>query len=245
MEPQSILGISEPVSCLSHFVGATIAAIAGGWMLGRSAPDRSRMAYVFVFVATSVFLLTMSGLYHLFDPGTAIRATMRRLDILAIFLLIAGTFTPIIGILYRGRARVALLAAIWGLTAFAILYRFVLTTNMGPWEGVLIFLGIGWTGLVPAIETSRRFGIDFVLPLYLGALAYTVGGIAQTCGVPVLIPGVFGPHEQFHVAVLIGLAMHWVFIYSFADGSPRTWTLGRRRGRVKQQLEEPGERAAA
>lgn len=245
MEPQSILGISDPISCLSHFAGAIVAASAGVQLLRRSAPDRSRMACVFVFVASSVFLLTMSGLYHFFEHGTEIRAFVRRLDILGIFFLIAGTFTPIIGILYQGRSRLILMIAIWGLTLVAIIYRFAFSTNMGHWQGFLIFLGIGWTGLIPALQTGRRYGIDFVLPLYLGALAYTFGGIAQACGVPVLIPGVFGPHEQFHFAVLIGLSMHWTFIYSFADGSPRTWRFGRQHGGLKLHLGGTEKRAVA
>ena len=81
-----------------------------------------------------------------------------------------------------------------------------------PWLGLLMYLGLGWLGLISTIALARRFGVRFVLPLVWGALAYTIGAVAEFLGWPVLVAGVVGPHEIFHLAVagghLVPLGVH-------------------------------------
>jgi channel protein (hemolysin III family) len=81
-----------------------------------------------------------------------------------------------------------------------------------------MYLGLGWLGLISTVALARRFGVRFVLPLVWGALAYTAGAVAEFVGWPVLLAGVVGPHEIFHLAVVAGISFHWAFIRGIASG---------------------------
>jgi channel protein (hemolysin III family) len=83
-----------------------------------------------------------------------------------------------------------------------------------------MYLGLGWLGLISTIALARRFGVRFVLPLVWGALAYTIGAVAEFLAWPVLVHGIVGPHEVFHLAVLAGVSFHWSFVRGIAAGAP-------------------------
>ena len=107
----SIAGFSDPVSSLSHLAGAMVFALLSIILLQRGRGDFGRMASLSVFAFSSVLLLSLSGVYHLLTPGTAGREVLQRLDHAAIFVLIAGSFTPVHAILFRGAWRWGMLAA--------------------------------------------------------------------------------------------------------------------------------------
>jgi channel protein (hemolysin III family) len=169
-----------------------------------------------------VFVLSMSSVYHLLEPGSSARAVLRRLDHAAIFTLIAGTFTPIHAIVFDGIWRWGMLLFIWGAAVTGITLKTVFFHSVPPWLSVALYVGLGWVGLVSAIRLLRSFGYRFVAPLVYGGLAYTAGaatlGILSLLGGPMLVPGVVGRHEIFHLAVLAGVAFHWQFVYRIADG---------------------------
>jgi channel protein (hemolysin III family) len=77
---------------------------------------------------------------------------------------------------------------------------------------------MGWLGLASGIALARRFSFPFVAPILWGGIAYSIGAVLDALHWPILVPGVVQWHEVFHVAVLMGLAFHWAFIYSIADG---------------------------
>jgi predicted membrane channel-forming protein YqfA (hemolysin III family) len=77
---------------------------------------------------------------------------------------------------------------------------------------------MGWIGLISGGLLWRRSGFRFVAPILWGGVAYSIGALMEHWRWPTLVPGVIQPHEVFHVAVLVGLALHWSFIYAIADG---------------------------
>jgi channel protein (hemolysin III family) len=176
------------------------------------------VASLSVFVFSCVLLLSLSGVYHLLTPDTAARGVLLRLDHAAIFVLIAGSFTPVHAILLRERWQQYLLAGIWGAALTGLVLKTVYFDATPPWLGLLMYLGLGWLGLISTVALARRFGVRFVLPLVWGAAAYTLGALADFLRWPVLVPGVIGPHEVFHFAVLAGISFHWAFIRGIASG---------------------------
>src|SRR5687767_12664077 len=80
-----------------------------------------------------------------------------------------------------------------------------------------MYLGLGWLGLISTVAIALRSGVRFILPLVWGALAYTGGAVVDFLDRPVLVAGVVGPHELFHLAVLAGISFHWAFIRGIAD----------------------------
>jgi channel protein (hemolysin III family) len=212
----SIPGFSDPVSSLTHLAGALVFAILGGFLITRGRGEASRVISLTVFVFSCVLLLSLSGVYHLLTPETAARGVLLRLDHAAIFVLIAGSFTPVHVILLRDRWQWHLLAWIWVAAIAGLTLKTVYFDSMPTWLGLLMYLGLGWLGLISTIALARRFGVRFVLPLVWGALAYTVGAVAEFLAWPVLVAGIVGPHEVFHLAVLAGVSFHWAFISRIA-----------------------------
>ncbi len=98
-------GINEPVSCLTHLVGAGVFTLLALSLIRRGRGNWGRIAVLGIFAYSAVFLLVISGLYHLCPPETSSRIVLWRLDHCAIFILIAGTFTPVHGILFKGASR--------------------------------------------------------------------------------------------------------------------------------------------
>jgi channel protein (hemolysin III family) len=213
----SIPGFSDPVSSLTHLAAALVFAILSVSLIARGRGDARRVTSLAVFAFSCVLLLSLSGVYHLLTPQTAGRSVLLRLDHAAIFVLIAGSFTPVHVILLRERWQQYLLAGIWLAAVTGLTLKTVYFDSVPSWLGLLMYLGLGWLGLISTIALARRFGVRFILPLVWGALAYTAGAVAEFVGWPVLLAGVFGPHEVFHLAVLAGISFHWAFIYGIAS----------------------------
>jgi channel protein (hemolysin III family) len=214
-----IPGFHEPFSSLSHLLGAGIFAVLSVPLLRRGWGNGDRIAALGVYAFSCVFLLSMSGVYHLLPRGeTAHDEVLARLDHGAIFVLIAGTFTPVHAILFHGRGRWLPLLVLWAAAATAIALKMVYFESFPEWLGLALYLGMGWLGAGTGAVLWMRYGRAFVQPLLWGGIAYTVGALLEFLSWPELIAGVMGPHELFHVAVLCGIGLHWVFVWRIAPG---------------------------
>jgi channel protein (hemolysin III family) len=178
------------------------------------------LAFLGVYAASSVLLLSFSGVYHMMVTGGAAHFVLGRLDQGAIFVFIAGTFTPLHGVLFRGRLRWAPLAFVWTAAAAGVIVQAVFPAQFAGWLGVSLYLGLGWFGAFSGTLVANRHGWQFVRPLVWGGLAYSIGAVIHSLDALVLLPGVVHPHEVFHVAVLVGAFLHWRFIWKFAAGVP-------------------------
>lgn len=221
-------GFREPVSCFTHLFAAPVFAVLGYYLVRRGRGNVARMASLAVMAVSSVFLLSMSGVYHLLAPGTG-RDVMRLLDLAGVFALIAGTTTPVHTILFTGPARWAPLVLVWLAAAAGATLTTLYSESLATEVAIAIYLLLGWGGLFACVLLWRRYGLAFVEPLIAGGLAYTVGSIFfMGLNWPAPIPGVIGAHELWHVAVLVGLGFHWQFVFRFADGRPEEgWGRGR------------------
>jgi channel protein (hemolysin III family) len=214
-----IPGFREPVNSFTHLIAACVFTVLGYYLVRQGSGSWIRTASLAVMVSSSVFLLSMSGVYHLLAPGAG-RDVLRQLDITGVFALIAGTMTPIHAILDRGFRRWLSLVLVWSAAAAGITLRTLFEASLPFGVGTGIFVLLGWGGLNSGSLLWRRYGFSFVQPLVWGGVAYTLGAIGLGLKWPTIIPGVFGPHEVWHVAVLIGLGLHWKFVFQFADGLP-------------------------
>ncbi len=201
---------------MTHLFSAGIFLFLGIWLVYRGRDSLTKVTSLGVFAFSSVFLLSMSGVFHLLEPDGTARDILQRLDHAGIFFLIAGTFTAVHGILFRGLWRWGMLLMIWAIAITSITIKTIYFHTMSEWLGLSLYLGMGWLGAITGVLLFRRFGFIFIKPLIYGALAYTIGALMEFIRMPVLIPGVIGPHELFHIAVLIGLGYHFAFVSSFS-----------------------------
>lgn len=212
MLPIPIPGFSDPISAITHLVAALVFFVFGFPLLLQARGSAVRVVTIGIYVFSVVFLLSMSGVFHLLDHDGAGRAVLQRLDHAGIFVLIAGTFTPVHAILFRGFWSWGFLLLVWVLAITGLTLTTIFFNDMAEWLGLVFYLGLGWLGIVSGYLTHRLHGFEVVKPLIYGALAYTVGAIMEFMRWPVIIDGVVGPHELFHVAVIAGVAWHWLFI---------------------------------
>lgn len=213
LEP--FLGFTEPVASLSHLIGAAVFAVLG-FMLVWHGHGRNRV-WLVIFALASVFLLSMSGTYHLLPYGTFVREQVfRRLDHAAIFVLIAGTFTAAHGILFRRWWRWGVIGLLWAGTAAAITVTTVFFGSIPEAIQFGLYFGFGWLGLASGHRLYLDYGFKLIRPLLWGGIVYTAGALVELLGEGLWIPGVFGPHEFFHFAVLAGLGFHYAFLWRIA-----------------------------
>ena len=209
-------GIAEPISALSHLLGAAVFACLSIVLIRRTRGSRARMHAVKVYCGSIISLLVVSGLYHLFPRDFAVRELLQRLDHATIFIVIAATFTPIHVALFENVLRWGMLALVWTLAVVGVLLSILFLRSVPESVCLIFYLGLGWLGAVSGLALWMRYGFAFVVPLLLGALSYTTGALGDFFHYPVIISGIVGPHEVFHVAVIAGISCHWWFISAFA-----------------------------
>jgi channel protein (hemolysin III family) len=226
----SIPGFSEPVSAMTHLLGSGVFAILGFLLVrkGRRADGSGwnwRMTGLAVFAFAAVALLGISGAYHILQPGLAPRLVMQQIDRTAIFVLIAATFVPVHAILFQGWRRWLILLILFSLAAIGSTLSVLYFAELPELLWLAFYIAMGWVGAYSGYALYHRYGWAFIRPVVWGGIAYTFGGAMEFLRQPVLIEGVVGPHELFHLAVLTGLGFHFRFIFSIAGReSPRPVT---------------------
>lgn len=209
-------GLSDPISSLSHVIGALVCLIATVPLWRSLENDRLKQTAVGIFCFASIFLLLISGIYHLLPHDSATRGILRKVDHAAIFILIAGTFSPIHAVLFKGFWRWGPLILIWSIAITGIVLKSIFFSQISANLGLAIYLGMGWLGAISCGIVWSRCGLEFVIPLLQGSLSYTFGTIFEFLREPTIIPGALGSHELFHFAVLAGIAFHWKLVKKIA-----------------------------
>jgi hemolysin III len=210
----------EPVSSMTHLGAAVAAAVGAFSLVGLGGRDRQRTAVLTLYVFSVVVSMAISGFFHSAERGGPTRDLLQRLDHYAIWLLIAVAFTAIHGIACRGFWRWGILCIVWayGLTGIAL--QMLWFDVFSRWPGLGLYLGMGWIGIASIIKLGRDLGFSAVRPLIHGGLFFTFGALAQPLGIPVLVPNWLGPHELFHVAVIVGMFLQWRFIRHLLLSNP-------------------------
>jgi len=219
-EIESIAGIGEPLSAATHLLGGCVVLLLGRRLIRSGAGSACRTASLAIFAFACVLQLFASGICHVLMPGTPAHLILLRIDHAAIFFLIAATITPLHAILFRGPWRWGMLAFIWIAATGGILLKTVFVAATPTWLSATLYLTFGWVAVISVILLWYRHGYRFVALVVFGGLAYTFGVLIEAAmavnGNMQPIPGFLGGHEIFHLAVLLGMTLHWIFIRRIA-----------------------------
>jgi channel protein (hemolysin III family) len=222
--PISISGFTDPVSSLSHLVGAAVFGALSIPLVRKgmrvASGQTGRVLSLSTFALSAVSLLSLSGVYHMLSRDGTAREVLQRLDHAAIFILIAGTFTPPHSILFRGPWRWGMLAFIWTFAVLGVTLKTVYFASTPQGLGIGLYLCMGWCGAISMAAIVRHYPARLLIPLVLGGLVYTAGAVVEWADFAPAIDGVIRSHEIFHLLVLIGLALHWRFVWSIAELRP-------------------------
>lgn len=212
----SLAGIEDPVACGLHLAGAVFFAWQARKLVRRAGIARRRAAALAVFAGSGVLVLGVSACYHVFAVDHPWKAALQRADHAAIFLLIAGTLTPYHAIGFHGRGRWWMVGATWVIAVAALVLKTAFWSDVGAGLGLGLYVGLSAIGLAAILVLPRRLPWVALLLMAVGAFVYVAGAFADHLKVGWLVPGWFGPHEIFHVAVLGALLLHWRFFHEWS-----------------------------
>ena len=202
--------IREPVNAWSHFIGLVLAT-AGTVALLQLARSAAQTVAFAVYGASLILLYGASTVYHAVPlPAHRLRP-LRTLDHIAIYFLIAGTYTPVAMITLHDSGGPALLAASWAIAAVGIPFK-IRWLDAPVWISTGTYLGMGYLALVAVVPLGRAVGASGLAWLVAGGIAYTIGAVIYARERPDFFPGRFGHHGLWHLLVLAGSACHFAFI---------------------------------
>jgi hemolysin III len=173
-----------------------------------------RRAVAAVFAGSVVACFGASALYHRVAWTPRVRVWMRRLDHAGVYLLIAGTYTPVSLLALAGAWRVVVLTIVWAGAAAAIILTFVWVSSPN-WLAAAIGLALGWVAVVALPQLVAGLNPAAVILLVVGGLAYTAGAVVYARRRPDPVPTVFGYHELFHALTIVAVACQYVAIAFF------------------------------
>jgi hemolysin III len=206
--------MQHPVRGLLHGSAAALAVVGLVVLLARAEPTVRHWVGAVVFGCALIAMFSISSLYHSVPWSDVWKARMQRVDHSLIFVLVAGTFTPIALIALDGWVRVVSLVLIWGTAVTGVVLKLSLRRVRTPLS-VALQLGMGWAALIMLPIIWTRLGPPAVLLIFLGGLAYTVGSVFYATRWPKLFPRVFSYHEIFHILVIAGAAFHYAVILRY------------------------------
>ena len=160
---------------------------------------------VYAFSVSGLF--GVSALYHRVTWRPAARRWMRQLDHAMIFVLIAGTYTPIGVLVLSGGLAVAVLCVVWAGAVAGVVLNLA-WRNAPRWVGVAVYVALGWVAVVAMPQLADRLGLAWLGLIVTGGLAYSAGALVYASRRPDPVPAVFGYHEVFHLLVIAGVAAH-------------------------------------
>ena len=206
--------LRDPVSSLTHLSWCAWSIFAAMllWRLARG--NRLRQLSVGCFGLSMVLLYLASGLYHALRVSESVLKYFRLADHSAIYVLIAGTATPVFVILLKGWQRGVLLGLMWSLVVVGITCKWTLSSPP-YWVSATTYVAFGWLGLLPIRSMIRAVGLRGVGWAVLGGLFYTVGAVCDQVHWPVLYPGVVNSHEFMHLCDMGGTFSHVVFVMCY------------------------------
>ena len=210
----SIHVTDEKINTVSHISAAIFSILGAVLLIVQSSAKSNPWAIVsFSIYGISLFgVFLASALHHGVNSNARIEFFLRQIDYMAIFPLIAGTFTPICLILYRTIVGWSVFGVIWGLAAAGITIKAVFP-KIPKWVFGTMYISMGWIGVFLIIPIFRSAGIPGSLFLVLGALFYSMGFTVFNIEKPNPIKGKFGFHEIWHLLVILGAVFHYLMMY--------------------------------
>ncbi len=210
--------IREPGSAITHFIGMMMAVFAAVPLLVKAGVRSGSLNFtsMAVFMTSMILLYGASAAYHSVNLSGRPLTVFRKLDHMMIFVLIAGSYTPVCLIVLGGSAGYTLLALVWGIALAGMLVKACWIT-CPKWFSSVIYIAMGWVCLLVFGQLLSTLPTAAFLWLLAGGLIYTAGGIIYALKLPLFNSRHkgFGSHEVFHLFVMAGSICHFIFMYVY------------------------------
>ena len=215
--------IKDPGSAITHFIGMMMAVFAATPLLIKAAkePDTIHLTALSIFIGSMILLYAASTLYHTLDISEKWNKTLKKIDHMMIFVLIAGSYTPVCLIALEKETGLPLLAIVWGIAIAGIVIKAFWVT-CPKWFSSMLYIAMGWVCVLAFTQIINALSPKAFAWLLAGGIVYTIGGIIYALKLPIFNSRHknFGSHEIFHLFVMGGSICHFVFMYRFIATMP-------------------------
>ena len=212
------LTIREPGSAITHFIGCLMALIAASPLLIKAHGNTTYMLAMTIFATSMVLLYAASTIYHsICHVSAKVLRNFQKLDHMMIFVLIAGSYTPICLIALKGHTGKLLCILVWSVALVGIIVKACWIT-CPKWFSSVIYIGMGWLCVLAFSQIFHALSKPAFGWLLAGGIIYTIGGIIYALKVSIFNAKHknFGSHEIFHLFVMGGSACHFVTMFLLA-----------------------------
>jgi hemolysin III len=209
----ALLDFREPMNAWSHGLWLLLSIPATVILWRRCEGDGAKRLSLLIFGVSLAICYAGSTLFHAVRLPSPWIDRFDELDHIGIFILIAGSYTPIAWNQLRGPLRWWTLASAWLVSALGTLLLLICGVFSMFWS-TFFYIAMGWGALVCYSQMARFLSHRTLLPLLLGGVVYTLGAVINLAQWPVLWPGVVGAHELFHLLVMAGSLLHFWFMLS-------------------------------
>ncbi|MBY0758746.1 MULTISPECIES: PAQR family membrane homeostasis protein TrhA [Sellimonas] len=210
--------IKDPGSAITHFIGMLMAIFAAVPLLIKAAhePDSIYLISLAIYAASLILLYAASTTYHTFDLSEKANTILKKIDHMMIFVLIAGSYTPICLITLKGTTGIILLSLVWGIAIVGIILK-AFWVFCPKWVSSVLYIGMGWTCVLAFTKILNSLSPAAFGWLLAGGIIYTVGGVIYALKLPLFNKKHknFGSHEIFHLFVMGGSMCHFIVMYAF------------------------------
>ncbi len=211
--------VKDPGSALTHFIAMTGAILASAPLIIKAyhGIHRSYLSAFVIFIVSMIALYAASTTYHTFDISEKVNRTLRKIDHSMIFVLIAGSYTPVCLMALPRNIGIPLLATVWIITVIGTIFKICWIT-CPHWVSSVLYIGMGWLVAIAfptVIESLPHAAFTWLL---IGGIIYTIGGIIYALKLPLLARfnwKNFGNHELFHCFVMAGSLCHFIMVYEY------------------------------
>lgn len=213
---KNIAQIKDPGSAITHFIAMILAIAAMVPLLLKASQAQGHFLYLLIFILSMIGLYAASTIYHTLDISPKINQMLRKLDHMMIFILIAGTYTPVCMIVLGDRTGWLLLAGVWAIAIVGIVINACWIT-CPKWFSSLIYIAMGWVCILAITKIIQALPKAGFMWLLAGGVIYTLGGVIYALKLPIFNSKHknFGSHEIFHLFVMGGSLCHYVVMYAF------------------------------
>lgn len=216
-EQQKTKHIKDPGSAITHFIGMLMAIFSAIPLLIKAArePERIYLISLTIYAISLILLYAASTTYHTFDISKKWNTILKKIDHMMIFILIAGSYTPICLLCLDQPLGLILLSIVWGIAIIGIVVKFF-WIFCPKWFSSVLYIGMGWTCVLAFTQLLNNLTHFEFTWLLAGGIIYTVGGIIYALKLPIFNTKHknFGSHEIFHLFVMGGSACHFIVMYS-------------------------------
>ncbi len=207
----------EVINTVTHMAGA-IFSLLGTVLLITLSAAAGKIWHIVAFSLygfSLVLLFLASSFHHGISHSKKLDGFFRLFDYLAIFLLIAGTYTPLCLILSRDAWGWSTFGVIWALAAAGITIKSAFP-NVPKWFTNTLYVCMGWVGIAMVVHIMPAIGMEGIMLILIGGILYSAGSVIFYIEKPNPIPGKFGFHEIWHIFVLAGAVIHYLFMFYIA-----------------------------